>query len=163
MLRYFFSPMGRISRKAYLFFAIPVIVLGVAAGYADEYFFPEAMAVRDTGPITAILGLITLWPQIAITSKRFHDRNMSGWWQLAFYAGFLVGGFVLGWAIGMAGGSIEFVSGRELPTLFAGLAIILVTGGVEFAILSLLPGTRGRNEYGDDPLNPAKDVAEVFS
>ena len=30
----------------------------------------------------AIAGLIFLWPALAIQTKRWHDRNKSGWWCL---------------------------------------------------------------------------------
>jgi len=164
MLGFYFSPIGRITRKAYwLKYVIPLVVVTLASGLADQFFFPEMLLSSDTGPVSAILNLVLLWPTIAVTTKRFHDRNMSGWWQLLFNAGIGVGAFMVGMAIGAAGGDPEALSQQELPMLLGGMAVILAAGGIELVLLGFLPGTKGRNDHGDDPLNPAKDVADVFS
>lgn len=32
--------------------------------------------------IAAIVGLLIIWPSLAIQVKRWHDRDKSGWWVL---------------------------------------------------------------------------------
>jgi uncharacterized membrane protein YhaH (DUF805 family) len=163
MLAFYFSPMGRMTRKDFwLKYVIPIVVIGIVVSIADQALFPEMLLTSDTGPIAAIVNLVVLWPTIALTTKRFHDRNMSGWWQLLFNVALGVGGVVIAMAM-RAGGGPENLPPDAAPTILTGLAIILVAAGTELVILGFLPGTKGRNDYGDDPLNPAKDVAEVFS
>jgi uncharacterized membrane protein YhaH (DUF805 family) len=32
--------------------------------------------------IASIVGLLVIWPSLAVSIKRWHDRNKSGWWVL---------------------------------------------------------------------------------
>ncbi len=38
--------------------------------------------------ITLLTTLILTWPWFATSIKRFHDINMSGWWNVVFVPGF---------------------------------------------------------------------------
>ncbi|MHA6316804.1 DUF805 domain-containing protein [Altererythrobacter sp. CAU 1778] len=78
-------------------FVLSVIVFGSAgaAGAFAEGGAGDASA--GLGLLTGGLGLlILLWivaiiiPSIAVTVRRLHDRDMSGWW----YLGFFVAGFI---------------------------------------------------------------------
>lgn len=40
--------------------------------------------------LSLIWSLIVLLPNISVTVRRFHDRNMSGWWLLAFMVGMII-------------------------------------------------------------------------
>lgn len=42
-----------------------------------------------------IVGLLFLWPQYAIATKRWHDRGKSGWWSLIVFVP-IIGGL---WAL----------------------------------------------------------------
>ena len=72
----FLSFRGRIRRRAYWFAIIPIIIICAVAN----------VMVESTNPNTAALGYILalamLWPTLAVQTKRFHDRNRSGWWNL---------------------------------------------------------------------------------
>lgn len=61
------------------------------------------------GLIMAVWWLVVLVPTIAVTVRRFHDRDMSGWW----YLGFIVANFIP---------VVNFVSGIAL------LVIMLMAG-----------------------------------
>jgi uncharacterized membrane protein YhaH (DUF805 family) len=87
-------------------------------------------------------------PGIAVTIRRLHDSNRTGWWVLipallyticillavvaASSPGFAIG---LGAAAGMVG-------------MLAGLS------GLVLLVFMFLNGTRGPNQYGPDPKNP---------
>ncbi len=43
-------------------------------------------------PLLAVIGLIALWPSLAVAAKRWHDRDKSGWWVLISFIPIL--GFV---------------------------------------------------------------------
>jgi uncharacterized membrane protein YhaH (DUF805 family) len=88
---------GRINRKPFwlslLALAIVewilMLVLGVALGTSmmgsiDPNMAPDeaaAMATKGMIPIV-IVGLLFLYPALAIYAKRWHDRGKSGWWTL---------------------------------------------------------------------------------
>lgn len=84
-----FSFEGRVGRKVYWLFFLAMLVLfgligamtgGLAAGAND----PEAAlaAASRMTSIFGLVGLITLWPALAITAKRWHDVDKSAWWIL---------------------------------------------------------------------------------
>lgn len=60
-----------------------------------------------------VVNLLLAWPALAVSVKRWHDRDKSGWWVLI----------------------------NVVPLI--GMVWTLVENG-------LLPGTRGRNRYGED-------------
>ncbi|WP_156841067.1 DUF805 domain-containing protein [Novosphingobium aquimarinum] len=75
------------------------------------------------GLLFGIYWLAVLIPSIAVTVRRLHDRDLSGWW----YGGLIIASF------------IPFVN------LLAGI------GGIVLFVFLLLPGTPGPNRYGPDP------------
>jgi uncharacterized membrane protein YhaH (DUF805 family) len=78
--KFLLSPKGRISRKEYwIKFALPVVAI-----YWIAYFFIEIIENNSE----AFLGFVKIdqflliWPSIAISIKRFHDRGKSWYWVL---------------------------------------------------------------------------------
>lgn len=71
----FFQFDGRINRAKWW---IGVIVLWVVQGIVYAIF-----GFDETGlGIASLISLVLLWPSLAISIKRFHDRDKSGWWIL---------------------------------------------------------------------------------
>ncbi len=68
---------GRINRaKFWLGYVVLWVAYAVIAGIA-------AAANSTTGwTIAGLLNLALLWPSLAISIKRWHDRDKSGWWVL---------------------------------------------------------------------------------
>jgi uncharacterized membrane protein YhaH (DUF805 family) len=88
-----------------------------------------------------LIWLVSLWPILAIGSKRLHDRDKRGWWLLLLWllpVALFFAGFVTGWSGNSEAGSI---------LMFASLPFAL-WGVVE---LGILPGTSGPNRFGIDP------------
>jgi uncharacterized membrane protein YhaH (DUF805 family) len=94
---------GRIPRKTfwlgYLVLMIITMILyfvlfslfGVNMMAMDPNATPEAQAAQSMEamskmwlPLT-ILMLLTLWPALAVYTKRWHDRGKSGWWSLIMF------------------------------------------------------------------------------
>ena len=68
---------GRASRSDYwLRFYLPMIVVAFVLGIIEEIIMP-GMPI-----LSSLFALVTLWPSIAVTAKRLHDRNRSGWFML---------------------------------------------------------------------------------
>ena len=79
----YFQFEGRSSRGAYWYWTLWMIVLSIAAAFADAAFFTEAFEQSDgNGPVGIILSLVTLVPGIALAVRRLHDIGRSGWWNL---------------------------------------------------------------------------------
>jgi len=86
---------------------------------------------------------LVMWVWFAISIKRLHDRDKSGWWILLFWLG---PGILGGWQ-------------TAAPDLGGGLILSLAATAIAiwaFVELGCLRGTPGPNRYGPDPLgNPA--------
>lgn len=144
---------GRSRRMEYwMFMLLSVIVTCVgyalmfAGGASDLLLASEPDLVGPSfGPafwlgmiIVLIWALGALIPSLAVTVRRLHDRNMSGWWLL----GFIVAIVVLSMIPGLG-------------------AIGVLALEIGFIVLMALPGTPGPNEYGPDPLGRVD--AETFA
>lgn len=75
---------GRASRSEFWLFqlfmvivSIPLYVLGFVAGYTDS----QALALASTG-LSLVMWLIFVVPTLAVTVRRLHDTDRSGWWLL---------------------------------------------------------------------------------
>lgn len=97
--------------------------------------FPVALWIIIV--IAGIFWLAVFLPTISVTVRRFHDRNLSGWWVLAV---FVVPG-------------VFSALGTEIPGILIYIASLVVC---------VLRGTDGPNKYGTDPLKPAAH-ADVFA
>ncbi len=97
------------------------------------------------------VGLII--PTIAVSVRRLHDINRTGWWLLApFACGFLalISALFTGFADD-PGASLS---------LTAILGIVSVITYFAVLIFMVLPGTKGDNRYGVDPLDVLKSSAD---
>ena len=78
---------GRASRKQYwmfyLFYLIGYIFFAIIDGL-----------LRTGGLFIALFALVSLLPNIAIITRRLHDIDKSGWWQLVIFVP-IIGAIVL--------------------------------------------------------------------
>ena len=98
-LQTFTSFEGRIPRKTFWLAILVMIVISWILQFIlfaifgtsmmpDATLTPEEQMAQAENMMGAmmiplvILMLITLWPSLAIYTKRWHDRNKSGWWSL---------------------------------------------------------------------------------
>jgi uncharacterized membrane protein YhaH (DUF805 family) len=84
---------GRARRKEYWFFvlfnviiAIALTVVDISAGLYDD--------VYDVGLLSSLYSLAVLLPSIAVSVRRLHDIDRTGWWMLIAFVP-LVGAIVL--------------------------------------------------------------------
>ena len=78
-----FSCSGRAGRAEYWKFNIVFTVLIMIAGFIDGSMAPADDPFAFPTPWAQILvTLIILIPSMAVSVRRFHDRNKSGWWLL---------------------------------------------------------------------------------
>jgi len=72
-----FSFAGRIGRRTWWLWCVAAM-LGLAL-YATVLLRVAGMSAANTD---LLVNLLLLWPALAISAKRWHDRGKSGWWVL---------------------------------------------------------------------------------
>lgn len=105
--------------------------------------------------IYLLVSLAFLIPSIAVTVRRLHDTNRSGWWVLAPLAPYILM-FVGG---SMAAASPDSATLAGIIVLISGLAVLVLA--IVLLVFMLLEGTRGPNHYGPDPKQAAP--VDVFA
>lgn len=118
---------GRSRRMEYWMFTLlnVIIVFGLlfamlgAGGLASlDQLDAEgpAFLFGGMGILILLWALVVLIPSIAVTVRRLHDRDMSGWWYLAF----VFGGAIpyIGFLISIAFLVLMFLPGTEGPNRF---------------------------------------------
>lgn len=69
---------GRASRSEYWFFCLFCLVASITSDILDSALFGP----KETGVFGLLLVLGFLVPSIAVSARRLHDIDKSGWWQL---------------------------------------------------------------------------------
>ena len=144
-----------------IYFAVVVLMMIVGGG---------AMMTGDSSSMLAaggaaiiILGLYFLWqlavliPSLAVTVRRLHDTNRSGWWILAPIVPYIIA------FVSMFGAAASGTQGGLAAGGIIGLIAVLAALGLGITLLvfMFLEGTRGPNKYGPDP--KGADTGQVFA
>ena len=118
-------------------------------------------AVLVISGVYLLIGLIFLIPSLAVSVRRLHDTNRSGWWILAPTVPYVL-------IIVLAFGSYAALGPKpdEATMASIGLGVLLITlilmvMGLILVVFMLLDGTPGPNRYGPNPKAPG--AAGVFS
>jgi uncharacterized membrane protein YhaH (DUF805 family) len=75
--RMLFSLRGRIGRRSWWLWGVLALIAFVI--YATVLLRVLGFSARQTD---VAVNLLVLWPAIAVSVKRWHDRDKSGWWVL---------------------------------------------------------------------------------
>jgi len=73
---------GRSRRKEYWMFTLLAIGIYIVASILDRIAGMNGMIAGRYGPIMALVALGLLVPSIAVSIRRLHDSDRSGWWLL---------------------------------------------------------------------------------
>jgi uncharacterized membrane protein YhaH (DUF805 family) len=147
-----FSFDGRIGRRTYWLALLALIAAVLVLTFAPFLLGNEEWVFLILALTSQFIWLLSLWPLLAVGSKRLHDRNKNGWWLLVYWLlpfVLICGGLsIILFDDPRTGRSGDFSTGAIL--IFASLLPAL-WGIVE---LGILPGTKGANLYGPDPAHP---------
>ena len=73
---------GRSRRKEYWMFVLLSIGIYIVASILDRIAGMNGMIAGTYGPITTLVALGLLVPSLAVSIRRLHDSDRSGWWLL---------------------------------------------------------------------------------
>ena len=142
-----------------------LIIIMAAGGMAALSGDPtQAMAVGGVVVVIYLLNLLLMLaffiPNLAVTVRRLHDTDRSGWWIMLFWGPYLM--MILSLFVVGAG----TVSQNQGGAMAGGLLYLLSTlallvGGIVLLVFMFLEGTRGPNKYGPDP--KGANTGQVFA
>lgn len=149
---------GRAPRAEYWWFVLATGLGGSLLDYADDLI--SGPVVGFYGPISLLFSLGLFIPGLAVSVRRLHDINRSGWWAL----------LNLGSYIFALVGFIE-TDPEQLFVRFEGLgtaitAALVIGWLLSFAVLLVFMVTRGdvgTNDYGPDPYRPNDHLEDIFA
>jgi uncharacterized membrane protein YhaH (DUF805 family) len=81
---------GRAGKAEFWWFFLFCGILGVMASVVDSTLGLDK-AAGGNGIFTSLIQIATFLPSMAVGSRRLHDTNRSGWWQLLWIV------VIIGW------------------------------------------------------------------
>jgi uncharacterized membrane protein YhaH (DUF805 family) len=142
---------GRAPRAEYWWFYLGTFIVSAVLKALD--------ALAGTGDAIGNVGSIALLlPWIAVTVRRLHDTERSGWWILGLAVG-VVAFIALFVGLGLFG------QGSTAAAFTTGMVAILIilAAAITLLVFMVLPGTEGPNRYGPDPYGRHDELEEVFA
>ena len=85
---------GRASRAEFWWFALFTAIVGFVLGFVDGLLF--TLTENEFFALLGFSGLFQLGvflPNLAVTARRLHDTDKSGWWMLLYLT--IIGGIVV--------------------------------------------------------------------
>ena len=85
---------GRASRAEFWWFALFTAIVGLVLGFVDGLLF--TLTENEFFALLGFSGLFQLGvflPNLAVTARRLHDTDKSGWWMLLYLT--IIGGIVV--------------------------------------------------------------------
>ena len=136
---------GRASRSEYWWFVLFSFLGGSAASIIDVALFG---AENNLSPLNTIFSLALILPTLAVSVRRLHDIDRTGWWIGGFYLAMLAFFLVIGLAA--VTGFDPGTNGSEGILLalvgIGGLAMLAYI--VLMLVFTCTKGTPGPNRYG---------------
>ena len=71
---------GRALRSEFWWFVVFSLLGGIITVIIDVMIL--GYSIESYGPVNIIFSVVLILPGIAVTARRLHDINKSGWWQL---------------------------------------------------------------------------------
>jgi uncharacterized membrane protein YhaH (DUF805 family) len=148
--RRYFEFRGRSRRIEFWAFALWWVLVSIVLRFAENLLRIDDWA--GTGLLGSLFALGSFIPGLAVTVRRLHDANRTGWWSLLPFTAFFIALVAVPFGVEL----------HDTVSLVIGLAALLCP----LALLVLLAwqGTIGPNRFGADPDNPdGDDLEAVFS
>ncbi len=82
---------GRAMRSEYWYWVLFTLLAGLATEVLDAGIFSSD--IPSASPLNGVFNLLTFLPSLAISVRRLHDIDRSGWWVLIAFT--IIGIFLL--------------------------------------------------------------------
>ena len=164
-----FSFKGRINRKPWWLASLgagftasllSAILEALARSSGETIVNPVTHQFEPTGIFGLAISLIALanaWIAFALSVKRLHDRDRTGWWLLWQLLIILLAVFltVVAFAVPKEQGAVWYA--------LAGAAVLVafIISVWLFVQIGFLRGTQGPNRFSPDPLGPERSDAQL--
>jgi uncharacterized membrane protein YhaH (DUF805 family) len=133
---------GRAPRAEYWWYILGAIIVSVIARIIDSIVGLNVVGPYGLLSLIVMLGLLV--PNIAVSVRRLHDTNRSGWWILLPIVPYALAIVLAGPAI--MTGSVGAGIGIAALLMFVGFIC-----GIVVLVFMCLAGTPGDNRYGPNP------------
>lgn len=144
---------GRARRSEYWYFILFNFLAALIFGFLDGAFFNQA-AQMGLGPLSGVYSLVAFLPSWAVTVRRMHDTNRSGWVPFWLTVGPGIASTFAGFGVIAAileasqGGYVDYEAfGGQL--VFLGLIWLVV--GIVWLVFLVQDSQPGDNAYGPYP------------
>jgi uncharacterized membrane protein YhaH (DUF805 family) len=141
---------GRSTRAEYWWWTLFATIAGFFGGLLDVSIFGFLAGnweAADWSLFQNLISLALLLPGLAVTVRRLHDINKTGWWVLWWCLSFLPGWILLG--IGIALFFVTFTLHTLIAVMLIGSAVILWLALIVISIIWLCrPSDPEENRYG---------------
>ena len=170
----YFDFKGRSSRSEFWWYSLMIFLIGVLYSIysiasmpsfedmMDPYFDESSLGYGFIDYVYIIFSLLVFIPGIAVSVRRLHDINRTGWWLAAFYGSMTMASAVIVGAMvtifvsamfamtGDTGGfASSFVGAYVMMALAAG---IFIGTFVWMVVWYASPGVSTDNRFGSDPI-----------
>ena len=147
-MRRYFEFGGRSSRYEFWFFVLFVTIFSIVASFIDGLLFGADQ--ESVGIISPIVSLVHLIPGIAVSVRRLHDIDRTGWWILLPFVALVVMAVLLGVVMLTAEDPAAGVAGLGMSMFIVGLVYLVVL--IVLIVFYCTRGTSGPNRFGPEPL-----------
>ena len=139
-----FALNGRINRAGWWLLNIPIFVTFAIS--ITTFDFPATLLFEHIH-LLILLGLA--WVHIAVSARRWHDKDRSAWWLLLHIVPLIC--------------SICIHAAKLHSTWWELIHVVTVINGLWTCIeLGLIKGTAGANQYGPDSETSSESVIDVY-
>jgi uncharacterized membrane protein YhaH (DUF805 family) len=143
-----FSFKGRINRARYLVVQLALITFWLVLWPKFSFHFSSQWEALHW-----VVAIPMIWINAAITVKRLHDCDRSGWWAVAILVLNRLSYVYYGLFFGLYFG-VDISTARELLLVMLAVALSLLQTWI-FIELFFVMGTDGPNRFGPDPTRTA--------
>ncbi len=140
---------GRARREEFWFFVLFNMIASIVLVIIDVVIgtFNQETGV---GVLGSIYSLGVFIPYLAVTVRRLHDTNRTGWWVLMPAISIIAAGILAALLAPMLSNAESGTdTASNIIALLVGLAVL--ASGITIFVFLVLDGTVGANKYGDNP------------
>ena len=158
-LKHYADFSGRASRSEFWYFQLFNFLIEIGI-YLIVLAIKEVIEI-DLGFLRFVYPIALFIPNLAVSARRLHDTNRSGWWQLlTIITGLIMSGFVITfvylvflcaiWGVDMRGFSI-FMEEKLLSVLLFVSIICHIAAEILLLVWYCRDSQQGVNRFGPNP------------